>query len=116
MFDHQYYIWVALTIFLISLFSGGYLCCKFNLDDLLLLVTIASVILGIVGGALLCPDKRTPTEKFNDRLSEYNMIIDNMVYIDEGKVFKFDNTYFLRTSDGSIILLDTSNALAVYDK
>jgi hypothetical protein len=79
-------------------------------------IGLISGIIAIVGAFFLAPDKRTPTERFNDKLSEYNMSVDNMVYIDEGKVFKFDNEYYLRTSNGDIVSLSTHDASIAYEK
>jgi hypothetical protein len=115
MIDYQYAGWVFLGLFIISLFIGSFLCRR-CLDDMFFVIGLISGIIAIVGAFFLAPDKRTPTERFNDKLSEYNMSVDNMVYIDEGKVFKFDNEYYLRTSNGDIVSLSTRDASIAYEK
>lgn len=78
-----------------------------------------SFIMSIICTALLvflfvAPDDRTRTEKFQVKLNESNMTVDDMVYLDEGKIFKFDGVFYIKTNSGEVLTIQSSDAEKVY--
>ena len=118
MFPHEYLGIVILITFFLWIIIITFVCAKWSDDIPSFDVTVfIAVILSIATGFFLtAPDTRTGTEKLNDELVKSNLTIESMNFLDDGKVFKFDDNYYIKVKDDQIIRLDYDQAKSVYEK
>lgn len=103
-------VFVLLVSFGLLLVSSSavfiWLCNKAetDLDSFVLFMILLISGAGSVGIThLLVGPAPTPTERLEKELSDSNMSLDNMVFVNEGKIFKYNGHWYILTTDGKII-------------
>ena len=118
LFPYDAFEWVILGSFifwLIILDVADAKLCDSATD--LEYIFLLAILLGTVTAFLLtASDPRTPAEKLNDELAKSNLTIESMVILDEGKVFKFNENYYIKVNNDQVIKLDSEDAKSVYGK
>ena len=106
----------ALLSFIVLFFFFSFLQSKLKIEDdcetFLFIMSILCTILLVF--LFVAPDDRTQTEKFQAKLNESNMTVDDMVYLDEGKIFKFDGKFYVKTNSGEVLAIQSSDAEKIY--
>ena len=108
---------IILHMFMISvsLATIGFLvkyCAKH--DDCFIGVFAALVIL--IQSIIFCSyDAIRYVDVEKELRSNYNLTLDDMKYIDEGKIFKYDDGYYIRTSGDKVLRINSYYINNVYD-
>jgi hypothetical protein len=118
LFPYDAFDWVILGSILFWLIILGVADDKFNDSEIdFKYIFLLALLIGTVTAFLLtAPDPRTATEKLNDELTKSNLTIESMVILDEGKVFKFNENYYIKVNNDQVIKLDSEDAKFVYEK
>lgn len=100
--------------FLVWLVFFIWLMCKLDCDSELFVILSAVLMSFLSFYLFVIPDNRTRAEKFQAKLNESNMTLDDMVYFDEGKIFKFEGVFYIKTNSGEVLVIQSSDAEKVY--
>jgi hypothetical protein len=86
-----------------------------DVDSFVLFMILLISGAGSLGITHLLVATPTPTERLEKELSDSNMSLDNMVFVNEGKIFKYNGHWYILTTDSKIIGLSQNDAEQVLE-